>query len=275
MNNLTVRTLSGIGFGAVTLACLLLNKYLFAAFIIFIMAMMMAEFYRMTMGEEYRLSRTLAIIAGEILFLLVFLLSAFHIPVSYLSVAIIPIFAVIVSSLYVKDKTQYSKFGFVYTGLMYIAVPLSLSNLIAFKDGDLNATLLLCFFVIIWCSDVGAYCFGTAFGQKHGKKLFPSISPKKSWIGFWGGLVCSIIGVTVLYFVGLLDFPLIHCIILGIIMHISGVFGDLSESQWKRMCGVKDSGDFIPGHGGMLDRFDSALVSMPMGAVYLSLLHLL
>ena len=275
MNNLTVRTLSGIGFGAVTLASLLLNKYLFAAFIMFIMAMMMAEFYKITMGESYRLPRTFAIIAGEVLFVLVFLLSAFHIHVAYLSLAIIPVFAVMVSSLYAKDKTQYHKFGFVYTGLMYIALPLSLSNLIAFKDGDLNATLLLCFFVIIWCSDVGAYCFGTAFGQKHGKKLFPSISPKKSWIGFWGGIICAITGVIVLHLVGLLSIPLIHCIILGAIMHVAGVYGDLYESQWKRMCGVKDSWNFIPGHGGMLDRFDSALVSMPIGAVYLSLLHLL
>lgn len=275
MTNLAVRTISGIGFVIVMLVCLLFNQFLFAAFVAFIMAVMMAEFYKMTMGEDYRLSRILAIITGEILFLLVFFARAYGLPARLIPLAVIPLFAVMVSSLYVRDKSNYSKFAFIYTGFLYIAVPLSLSSFIAFRDEEFNAMLLLCFFTIIWCSDVGAYCFGSIWGQKYGRKLFPSVSPKKSWVGFWGGLVMSVVATVVLYLTHLFQFPMIHCVILGILMHVAGVFGDLFESQWKRVCGVKDSGNIIPGHGGLLDRFDSSLISIPVGAIYLTIVNLI
>ena len=79
----------------------------------------------------------------------------------------------------------------------------------------------------------------------------------------------------VLYWTHLLDFPLLHCLILAAIMNVTGVFGDLFESQWKRVCDIKDSGNLIPGHGGMLDRFDSALFAIPAGVIYLVIIGLL
>ena len=276
MNNVTVRTLSGIGFIVVMLSCLLLNKFLFAALIIFIMAGMMTEFYKLTMGTLYRFSRILAISAGVILFILMFLAVVYRLPIRFVSLALPPIFVVMINSLYVKDKTEFGKFSNIYTGLLYIAVPLALSNLIAFdRDGNLNGTLLICFFIIIWCSDIGAFVFGITLGQKFGKKLFPSISPKKSWVGFWGGMFTAIVASIVLYFTGLLVFPFVHCIILAIVMDVAGVYGDLFESQWKRYYNVKDSGNIIPGHGGLLDRFDSTLLAVPVGAIYLVIMNLL
>ena len=275
MNNLAVRTISGVGFVIVMLACLLFNKFLFAALVIFMMSTMMAEFYRMTIGEDYKFSRILAILAGVIMFLLIFLFSAFGVSVKFVSLSLLPVLIVMVNSLLVKDKTEFYKFAFIYTGILYIAVPLSLSNLIAFQGGEFNTMLLLYFFCIIWCSDIGAYAFGSTLGQKYGSKLAPKISPHKSWVGFWGGLVCAILASVVLYLVGVFDFPLIHCIILATLMHVAGVCGDLFESMWKRACDVKDSGKIIPGHGGMLDRFDSAIFAIPVGAIYLSLLNLL
>lgn len=275
MNNLAVRTISGFGFVVIMLACLLFNKFLFAALILFIMSTMLAEFFKMTMGEDYKFSRILAIVAACILFILVFLNAAFGVPVKYISLAMLPMLVVMINSLLVKDKTEFHKFAFIYTGLFYISVPMCLSNLIAFNGGEFNTMLLLYFFVIIWCSDIGAYGFGLTLGQKFGKKLCPKISPKKSWVGFWGGMLCAIIGAVVLNATKLFDFPLIHCIILAILMDVAGVFGDLFESMWKRSCDVKDSGNIIPGHGGMLDRFDSAIFAIPVGAIYLSLMNLI
>ena len=121
-----------------------------------------------------------------------------------------------------------------------------------------------------WLQEQVAYS-----GKKFGKKLCPDISPNKSWAGFWGGLAFSILAVLVLRLSGLMGLPVIHGVILAAIMHVAGVYGDLFESQWKRSCGVKDSGNIIPGHGGMLDRFDSAIFAVPAGAIYLSLLDLL
>ena len=275
MNNTVVRTLSGLVYGALIFLCLLVNGYLFAALIIFMMCVMMAEFYRMTMGDSYKFSRGLAIGAGVILFLLLYFCRAFQMPGKFVALAIIPVLIVMFNSLLVKDKTEFTKFAYIYTGLLYIAVPMALSNLLAFRDGAFSGLLILCFFIIIWCSDIGAYCLGSLFGQKYGKKIAPDISPKKSWVGFWGGYFFAVLAALVLHWTGLLDIPVIHCVILASIMHGAGVAGDLFESMWKRCCGVKDSGNIIPGHGGMLDRLDSTLFAMPLGAIYLALFNLI
>lgn len=275
MSNFTVRTISGIGFVLVMLAGLLIDKYLFAALVLFIMAVMMTEFYRMTIGEGYRKTRILAIVAGCLMFALVFLSSARIIPGKFVSLIMVPIIGLMISSLYANDRTDFRHLSHIYTGLLYIAAPLSLANLIAFQNGVFNALLLVCFFVIIWCSDIGAYLVGSTLGKRFDKKLWPEISPKKSWAGFWGGMLFAVIAVLILKVTGLMDLPVVHCIVLAAIMHVAGVYGDLFESQWKRACDVKDSGTIIPGHGGMLDRFDSAIFAVPAGAIYLSLFNLL
>ena len=148
--------------------------------------------------------------------------------------------------------------------------------MIAFdKAGNFSGDLLLCFFIIIWCADVGAFTFGLSLGKRFPKKLFPSVSPKKTWVGFIGGFISAVLAAFVLYEVKILKFPLVHCLILAMVMAVSAVYGDLFESQWKRVYGVKDSGNIIPGHGGLLDRFDSTLMAMPFGAIYLALFDLL
>ena len=276
MNNVAVRTISGIAFIIVMVACLLFNKYLFAGLMVFIMSVMLLEFYHITMGNSYTFSKVLAIMAGIFLFGIMFASATYHIPMRYIALVMIPVFIVMITSLYVKDKEEYGKFSNIYTGLLYIAVPIALGNLIAFdKAGNFSGNLLLCFFIIIWCSDVGAFSFGLSLGKKFPAKLFPTVSPKKTWIGFIGGVIVSVIAAFVLYEVGLLKFPLIHSLILAIIMSVAGVYGDLFESQWKRVYGVKDSGNIIPGHGGLLDRFDSTLMAMPFGAIYLAIFDLL
>ena len=275
MNNTLVRTLSGAVYGALIFCCLLINGYLFASLIIFMMCTMMVEFYRMTMGESYKFSRALAIVAGVVLFLLLYFARAFGMPGKYVAITIIPVLIVMTNSLLVKDKSEFLKFAFIYTGLLYIAVPMALSNLLAFRDGSFSGKLILCFFIIIWCSDIGAFFIGSSLGQKYGRKIAPEISPKKSWVGFWGGFVFALLAALVLHWVGLLDIPVIHCLILASLMHVAGVAGDLFESMWKRCCNVKDSGNIIPGHGGMLDRLDSTLMAMPLGAIYLALFNLI
>ena len=275
MKNVTIRTISGIGFVLVMLACLLWSQWLFGALVIFMMVGMMSEFYTITMGDRYKVSRALAILAGVVLFALIYLVAAYQMPVKYMALSIVPVIVVMVNSLYVEDKTDYAKFSNLYTGLIYIAVPLALSNLVAFRNGHFSGMLLVSFFVLIWSSDIGAYIFGMTLGQKYGKKLFPSVSPKKTWIGYWGGMFFAIMAAHILNLTGMLSLPMLHSVILAIVMHVAGVYGDLFESQWKRIYGIKDSGTIIPGHGGLLDRFDSTLLAMPVGALYLSLFDLL
>ena len=280
LKNLCVRTLSGAGFVAIMVACLLLDKFLFAGLMLFIMISMMSEFFKMTMGNEYRFSWILAIFAGVTLFILTFLYRGHvgNFPGRLVILSFIPIFIFMINSLYVKDKTDFGKFANLYTGVLYIAVPMTLTNFAVFNsDGHYTGVLLLSFFIIVWASDVGAYLFGTTLGQKFGKKLFPEISPKKSWVGFWGGFVMSVLAAVVLHYTGMFPekYSLIHCSAMAILMNISGVYGDLIESQWKRHYSLKDSGNLIPGHGGMMDRFDSALLAIPMGVIYLTVFNIL
>jgi len=275
MNNTVKRSISGIGFIGMMLLGLLVNKFLFAILIMFIMGAMLAEFYRMTMGQQYRFSRVLSIFAGEVLFLLFFLHCAYGLPLEYVVLGFLPLFVVMSNSLYVKDKDEFWKFSFIYTGILYISIPLALSNLIVFSHQVFNGLPMLCFFLIIWGSDVGAYIFGISLGQKYGKKLFPSVSPKKSWVGFWGGMLCAILTAWALKYFGLIEYPTLHCVILAMVMHVAGVYGDLFESQWKRCYDLKDSGNIIPGHGGMLDRFDSTLFAIPAGVLYLVAFNLI
>lgn len=275
MNNTVKRSISGVLFLAIVLGGLLINKYLFALLFIFMEISMLAEFYNMTMGDRYPKSRFFAIAIAVMAFCIVFSVYAFHIPIKFTAVIALALVGLMSSSLFVEDKEDFHLFSNLYTGLLYIATPLGLSNLIVFDaEGNFSGLLMVCFFCIIWASDVGAYCFGLLFG-KNGKKLCPAISPKKSWAGFWGGLACAVLVSVILKLTGLFPHPMVHCVILAVIMDIAGVFGDLFESQWKRIYGFKDSGSIIPGHGGMLDRFDSTIFAIPAGTAYLAILELL
>ncbi|MDD6252999.1 MAG: phosphatidate cytidylyltransferase [Candidatus Cryptobacteroides sp.] len=274
MNNTVKRTISGVAFVCIMLAGLTVSKFLFAALIMFIMGVMMHEFYTITMKDRYKFSRILAILSGETLFVLLFLTMAYDVQAKYVAIAILPTIIVMVNSLYVKDKTEFGKFSDIYTAILYIAVPLSLSNLIVFFNNEFNGHLLLYFFILIWASDIGGFVFGCSLGKYFPKKLFPEISPKKTWVGFWGGMFCSVLAAVIIKFTMCIDISLFHAIVLAVIMDIAGVYGDLFESQWKRYYLVKDSGVIIPGHGGLLDRFDSTLFSIPIGALYLILMNI-
>lgn len=276
MNNFVKRTISGIGFAAVMLAAFLTNEYIFGVVMLLSLLIMMKEFLTMTCGNEYRYSQILSIFSGAVLFILTYLYKAFDFPGRLVILAFVPVFILMINSLYLKDKSRFDKFANLYAVLIYIAVPWSLLNFAVFNAaGEFNGILLLCFFCIIWGTDVGAYVFGITLGQRYGKKLFPSISPKKSWIGFWGGLATAIGVAVALHYAGLFRFDLIHCIFMGALLCVAGVYGDLIESQWKRHYNVKDSGNIIPGHGGLLDRFDSALIAIPIGIIYLVVMNVL
>ncbi len=276
MTNFIKRTLSGIGFAVIMLSAFLTNEYVFGVVMLLSLVIMMKEFLHMTCGDSYRYSQMLSILSGATLFVLTYLYKGFNFPGRLVILAFVPVFILMINSLYVKDKSYFDKFSNLYTAIIYIAVPWSVLNFAVFNAaGEFCGMLLLCFFCIIWGTDVGAYLFGITLGQKYGRKLFPSISPKKSWIGFWGGLFTAVGVAVALHYAGFFRFELVHCIFMGVLLCVAGVYGDLIESQWKRHYNVKDSGNLIPGHGGLLDRFDSALIAIPIGIIYLVVMNVL
>ena len=159
-------------------------------------------------------------------------------------------------------------------GIVYVAIPFALlSYLIVFdKDamtGIYNPNILLGYLFLIWTSDTCAYLAGRSFGKR---KLFNRISPKKTWEGAAGGFILSLILAYVLsiYFTSL---TIPNWLIIAAIVVITGIFGDLTESMFKRSVGIKDSGVLLPGHGGILDRFDAVFISAPCIWVYLSIIN--
>ena len=153
------------------------------------------------------------------------------------------------------------------SGVLYILCGLAFMIVLAFRGGEFSGLLPLSFFLMIWASDVGAYCVGSTLGQAfHSRKMAPKISPNKTWAGFIGGMVFCLAAAAILQATGLLEMSLITSLVLGVVVH---------ESLWKRRFGVKDSGNLIPGHGGLLDRFDSSLLAFPAGAILLLLLKLI
>lgn len=277
MNSTVKRSIFGVLFLAVMLGGLLFNENLFAVLFAFITLVMLKEFYRMTMGKAYEASQRTAIVIGVVFFLAAnsYFFGTLKLA-SLVSLGLLGLFLIMAETIFLyKENSDFLKTGYLYAGLLYIGLPLALSNAVVFRNGAFSGLLMVAFFCIIWASDVGAYCFGMLFGQKSwSKKMCPAISPKKSWAGFWGGLLMAMLAGAILYWTGLFAFPIWHCLIVSALMHGTGVLGDLFESLWKRSTGIKDSGNILPGHGGLMDRFDSALFAIPTGYIYLLVFNL-
>lgn len=276
MNNLLKRSLSGVIFGAVMICALVVWKPLFPVAVIVAIYFMMSEFYAMSMGDAYRVQQKLSILTAEMLFMMVYSVFEYGLGVRWILLSQLPVLAVMTTVLFNNQREQLHLLPYLFTGLVYIGIPTSLVPVLAFRGGEFNGLLLLCFFIIIWCSDIGAYCLGTLFGQKpDSRKLAPEISPKKSWWGVWSGLAFAMGSALLVRTFGWLELSVVHSLALGFVVSAAGVCGDLFESVWKRYFHVKDSGNVIPGHGGMLDRFDSSLFAIPAGTVYLAIFNLL
>ncbi len=190
---------------------------------------------------------------------------------------VLTIIYLMISELYAKNKDAVTNMAYTMLGQMYIAMPFALINILAFKrDAEGNFSeyemlLPLSIFILLWSNDTGAYCCGSLFG-KH--KLFPRISPGKTWEGSIGGGIFAIIIAGVIGYVANMGavphtLNIWQWLGLGAVVVIFGTWGDLVESLFKRTVGVKDSGNILPGHGGMMDRFDSSLIAIPAAVIYL------
>ena len=286
MKNLITRTITGVFFVVAIVVCFLRPismTFLFAL----VTGMTIWEFTGLVNDRRpaVTVNRFIATVAGVYFYFAMFYYcsdiysgnkSAVFIP--YL----ITIIYLIVAELYAKQKDPINNWAYTMLSQMYIALPFSLLNALAFnatEDGETvyNMYLPLSTFVGLWINDTGAYCVGSLIGRH---KLFPRISPGKSWEGSIGG---GVLVLAVSFLVGWYGSDTWQLAVLspaewmglGLVIVVFGTWGDLVESLFKRTLGVKDSGNILPGHGGMLDRFDSSLLAIPAAVVYLYTLTLL
>lgn len=218
------------------------------------------------------------IITGITVYCLSTLIAAGIIPANSFLLIIPVMLIILIVELYRKQDKPFDSIAHTFFSVLYTAIPFSLFAFSAFQVTGLNSVLphegivfspgiVIGFFLLIWANDTGAYLSGVSFG-KH--KLFERISPKKTWEGFFGGLLLAAIVAWLLSgWLGVVDS--IHWVIIAVLVSITGTYGDLIESMLKRSTGVKDSGSILPGHGGFLDRFDSAIIAFPMVYLFITL----
>ncbi len=287
MKNFIVRTITSIFFVA-TIVTSFLDAFAMVFLFTLITGMTLWEYTGLVNDNvpDTRINRFISTAAGVFLFQA---MAGYCCNITT-SVVFIPYLLTVVylfvSELYTGNKNAINDWAYTMLGQMYVALPMSMINVLAFRDMEGNTIFYyvapLSVFLFLWVNDAGAYCVGSLIGKN---KLFPRISPGKSWEGSIGG---GILVIAVAALVGWIEangympgiegeatMSIPEWMGMGLVVVFFGTWGDLVESLFKRTIGIKDSGNILPGHGGMLDRFDSTLMAFPACVIYTYILQML
>ncbi len=274
MKNLILRTLSGIVFVIVMVGAIIYSPLSMGILFTLLTALSVREFCSIVSErDDVEVNSMICSVSGAYLFLAFFgYLSGWTPTPAVFIPYLISIVYLLISELYLQRENPLNNWAFTMLRQVYVALPFSLLPVLGFMTDPAHPMQLtyrwifpLAVFVLLWTSDSGAYCVGSLFGRH---KLFPRISPGKTWEGSIGGTLLSLAAAAVIaHFDTSLTLP--QWLGFALVVVIFGTWGDLVESLLKRQLGLKDSGNFMPGHGGLLDRFDSSLLAIPAVTVYL------
>lgn len=281
MRNFIIRAVSGILFVSIMVVGISFNALAMVFLFTLITGMTLWEYTGLVNEiEGVAVNRFITTAAGCYLFVAMAGYCSEITPSAVFIPYLLTVVYLFISELYSKNRNALHDWAYTMLGQMYIALPFSMINVLSFRtdpagDGVVYEWILpLAVFIFLWANDTGAYCTGSLLGRH---KLFPRISPGKSWEGSIGG---GLLVVAVAFLIGWLSSPamplsMLTWIGLGLVVVFFGTWGDLVESLLKRTLGIKDSGHILPGHGGMLDRFDSSLMAIPASVIYLYTLTLI
>ncbi|MDR1591494.1 MAG: phosphatidate cytidylyltransferase [Prevotellaceae bacterium] len=277
--NFLQRTASGIVLVAVIVGAVVWNFWVFAGLFLVVTVLGIKELHGLT-SEQTPWSRGAAMLCGSLLFVLLSVRVLPQNPAVLWGIApviglwltmlyLLIVIGVLIAELFLNRPNPIASFGYFLLSQAYVALPFGLLSQTLFVGGEWQPVWALALFVMIWVNDTFAYLVGTLCGRH---RMFERISPKKSWEGFFGGAVGTVIAA---YCFALAEenVPLWQWVVLSQIVVVFGTLGDLTESLIKRTTGRKDSGKTLPGHGGILDRFDSLLLAAPVVWLFLTLLH--
>ena len=279
MKNFIVRTITGVFF-VPAIVVSFLNPLAMVFLFALVTGLTIWEFCGLVNERPYvQVNQFISTVAGMYLFLAMAGHCSGRTPDTVFIPYLITIIYLLIAELYLNAKDPINNWAYTMLPQLYIALPFSMLNVLAFPQaGSYSFVYPLSVFVFLWMNDTGAYLCGSLLGRH---KLFPRVSPGKSWEGSVGGGLL-VVGIAMLiwwllnrYSVGQANLNMLHWVGLGLTVVIFGTWGDLVESLFKRTLGIKDSGNILPGHGGMLDRFDSSLLAIPAAVVYLFTISLL
>jgi phosphatidate cytidylyltransferase len=271
VSNLAQRFITGFFGVSIMVGCILWNATSFCLLMLFISLASLNEFYHLSEKSDIRPQKYLGLITGACVFLAISIFSNFVFNSDFqVQLLFVPLaFCIFIAELYRKTEKPFDNIAWTLLGIFYIPFSLALFTWIPVNSifGGYKPHIVLGYFIILWSDDTGAYFIGKSLG-KH--KLFEKHSPKKTWEGTFGGIAAAFLAAFIVsHFYA--DLTLIQWCIITIIIIVTGTWGDLVESMFKRSITIKDSGTILPGHGGFLDRFDGVFISAPFVFTYLKL----
>jgi phosphatidate cytidylyltransferase len=275
--NFLIRTVTAVVFATIMLFCMLKGGPWFVGLFALCTILTTIEYTGLARRfKESNASRLWATVAALTFYAAIVGLSVMPSSAVLFLPFVFTLIVIMVRELYFKKPSPINDWVHSLFPVIYIALPFALTSMLAFDiqgpGTGYSPVVPVTLFIFLWCNDVGAYCTGCTIGRH---KLFERISPKKTWEGSIGGAVLTMIAAFLLHrflpdWYGFM--PVWAWIGMALVVVLFGTWGDLIESLMKREMGIKDSGKILPGHGGMLDRFDSALLAIPATVVYLSLI---
>ena len=289
MKNFITRTITGILFVAIMVTGICLRGDAMILLFALITGLTLWEFTGLVNEHvaDTTVNRFITTAAGVYLFLAFAGYCTGIVPPSAFIPYLLTLIYLFISELYLKQKNPIQDWAYTMLSQLYIALPFSMINVLSFQADPLSGQIAyhwllpMSVFIFLWANDTGAYCAGSLLGRH---KLFPRVSPGKTWEGSIGGaVIVLIIAAVISYFAGSdaslstlnAQMSTLKWLGLGLVVVFFGTWGDLVESLFKRTLGIKDSGNILPGHGGMLDRFDSSLMAIPAAVIYLYTLQFL
>ncbi len=270
MKNLITRAITGAIFLVIVIGSILTGPNAFTILCLLFTIIGLNEYTKFKpelFGQRF--STILFIVSGIFIFFTTTLPTLGILPFTISIWGYAIIIVCLIYSVLIQKKSPFAYFSEFLLGIVYVAIPFKILasfhflNELQIEDNE----LLIGFFIILWCNDVFAYLVGSAIGKT---KLAVKISPKKTWEGTIGGIILSILSAFLIskYFFSL---DVVNWLVLGLLISIFATLGDLLESKFKRQAGIKDSGNILPGHGGVLDRFDGMILAAPVVYIYLSI----
>jgi len=261
------RAITAFFFTLVMLGSVFLGPYTFTIFYLLLSLLALREFYNLVKTAGIKPHGGVGLVISAAIFLITASVYLWQLESKYFMLLIPLLFSVFVITLYQHQESPFTGIAYTFAGIIYVTLPFCFFYALGFSftPQDFNFHLPLAFLLMLWASDTGAYLFGRKLGKT---KLFERHSPKKSWEGFFGGVLTSVL---VAYIISIFFTDISAAVLMGMaVLVVSfGTLGDLVESMLKRSLNVKDSGSLLPGHGGLLDRFDGLLIGAPVVFTYL------
>ena len=296
MKELAIRTTTAIFFVLIIVSGISFNPWTFFTLFLIIIIGTLNEYYTIIRLARSIPQKTMGIVTGILLFAVSFFNAIGIVDGKFFAIVIPFIFLIFIFEIFANNRYPINNIAYTILGIIYIALPFSLANYLILKSGNVHLVtansntnniidqfgvitnfsynkinfhpnILLGIFFLTWINDTGAYLTGVTIGKN---RLFPRVSPKKSWEGSIGGLIFTIIGAYIIsrYFIELSP---TNWFVVAFITVIFATLGDLTESWFKRSLKIKDSGRILPGHGGLLDRFDAIIMVIPFVFTYFKL----